>query len=380
MDLSLSESEARFLGEVEAFLDRRLKPEWRGVADSDARPNRAVSIAWQAELAARGWLVPAWPEEHGGCNWTAMQLHLFRTALARARAPRLIPMAFSMVGPLICAYGTDAQKAFYLPRIITSEDLWCQGFSEPGAGSDLAALTTTARRDGAVYRVDGRKIWTSYAHLATRMFALVRTDKEAARRQDGISMLLIDMTLPGISVRPIRTIDGAHHFNEVLFDDVAVPVTCLLGPEHGGWGCARFLLSHERTGMADIAATRTMLDRVAGCGGTDDEFGRRLAALDIRSDAVEMLELRSMAADSFGVAGAIVPSLLKIAGTELRQATLQLGVEALGLDGIVAQGGGPEAHLVHDALFYRAASIYGGTNEIQRNQIARAVLRSGGGV
>jgi alkylation response protein AidB-like acyl-CoA dehydrogenase len=395
MDLSPTTDEMTFLAAVRAFLDDELRPEWCGVADSDARPDHRIAGLWQAALARKGWLTPAWPPEHGGCGWTPMQHHLFRTECARRRAPKTSHISLGMVGPLICAFGSAAQQALYLPGILSGEDIWCQGFSEPGAGSDLASLRTAARREGETYVVSGQKIWTSYAHRATRMFSLVRTDPRAARPQAGISMLLIDMTLPGVTVRPIRTIDGGHHFNEVFLDEVRVPADCLLGTENKGWDYARFLLGHERTGIADVAATRGVVEEVATiaaaepCGQgnllEDGDFGSRLASLEIRLGALEMLELRVMDAAARGQSRHHDASMLKVLGTELKQAALLMGVEALGplgdvdaADDVPAHRSGAGRHLVRDALFYRAASIYGGTNEVQRNIIAKALLGSGG--
>ena len=375
------------------FLDEALRPEWRGVSDHDPRPEPKTIRHWQAVLAAKGWLVPAWPLAHGGCGWTPMKHHIFKTECARLRAPKTPHVSLGMVGPLICAFGSPAQQAYYLPRIVSGEDIWCQGFSEPGAGSDLAALKTTAKRDGNTYVVTGQKIWTTYAHDATRMLGLVRTDPNAPRPQAGISMLLIDMTSPGITVRPIQTIDGAHHFNEVFLDEVRVPVSRRLGEENKGWDYARFLLLHERSGIADIAATRGVIEEVAAiaaaepCGsGTlldDSSFSERLGRLEVRLEALEILELRMMDANERGQGGSYDASVLKILGTELKQAVFQMGIEALGPlasidvdDDAPVHSSGAGRHLVTDALFYRAASIFGGTNEIQRNIVARALLKN----
>jgi alkylation response protein AidB-like acyl-CoA dehydrogenase len=301
-------------------------------------------------------------------------------------------MSIGMIGPLICAFGTPAQQNFYLPRIVSGADIWCQGFSEPGSGSDLASLKTAARREGDTYVVSGQKIWTTYAHQATRMFCLVRTDPNAARPQAGISMLLIDMALPGITVRPIRTIDGEHHFNEVFFDDVRVPAGCLLGDEHKGWDVARALLAFERSGIADVVATRQVLNDVAQIAAgeprgnvsliDDDGFADRLAKLEIALDALETFELRVMEASARGAAKDFDASLLKILGSELKQNIHVLGIEALGQLGAVWPDDAPPhpsgagRHLVVDALFYRAGSIFGGSNEIQRNIIAKSLLKS----
>jgi alkylation response protein AidB-like acyl-CoA dehydrogenase len=393
MDLALTAEELAFQEEVRAFLDRELKAEWRGVSDVDNRSKADVTAQWQAVLAAKGWLTAAWPPAYGGLGWTPMQHHVFKEESSKRRAPKISSMSIGMIGPLICLYGTPVQQAFYLPRIISGEDVWCQGFSEPGSGSDLASLKTAARREGDEYVVVGQKIWTTYAHDATQMFCLVRTDPQAARPQAGISMLLIDMTRPGITVRPIRTIDGQHHFNEVFFDDVRVPVSCLLGAENQGWDVARSLLAFERSGIADVVATRQVLNDVAAIAAgeprgktsllDDDDFASRLARLEITLDALETYELRVMDAGARGAARAYDASILKILGSELKQKIHTLGIEALGPWGAVwpddeapAHPSGAGRHLVVDALFFRAASIYGGANEVQRNIVAKSLLKS----
>jgi alkylation response protein AidB-like acyl-CoA dehydrogenase len=393
MELTLSPEELAFQAEVRAFLQAQLKPEWRGVSDIDNRPRPDIVAQWQAALAAKGWLTAAWPTAHGGLGWTPMQHHIFKEECSKSRAPKIPNMAIGMVGPLICAFGTPAQQEYYLPRIIGGADIWCQGFSEPGAGSDLASLKTAARRDGDEYVVSGQKIWTTYAHVATKMFCLVRSDPQAARPQAGISMLLIDMKLPGITVRPIHTIDGEHHFNEVFFDEVRVPVSCRLGGEHKGWDVARALLAFERSGIADVVATRQVLYDVATIAAAeprgnatlaeDDDFANRLARLEIALDSLEILELRVMEAAARGAARDYDASILKILGSELKQKIHALGIEALGPLGAVwpdddapAHPSGAGRHLVVDALFYRAGSIFGGANEIQRNIVAKSLLKS----
>lgn len=393
MDLTLTAGELRFQQEVRDFLDAELKPEWRGVSDIDNRSRLDVTAQWQAALAAKGWLTAAWPEAHGGLGWTPMQHHIFKQECSLRRAPKISSMSIGMIGPLICLYGTPAQKAFYLPRIIDGEDIWCQGFSEPGSGSDLASLKTTARRDGDEYVVSGQKIWTTYAHYATQMFCLVRTNPEAPRPHAGISMLLIDMKAPGITVRPIKTIDGQHHFNEVFFDNVRVPVSGLLGEENQGWDVARSLLAFERSGIADVVATRQVLNDVMSIAAAEprgnasladnDDFASRLARLEIALDALETYELRVMAAGAQGASRAYDASILKILGSEVKQKIHMLGIEALGSlaaawpdEAAPSHPSGAGRYLVVDALFFRAASIYGGSNEIQRNIVAKSLLKS----
>jgi len=393
MDLTLSKSELQFQQQVDEFLVAALKPEWRGVSDIDNRTQPAVMAAWQAVLAAKGWLTAGWPVANGGLGWSPMQHHIFKEACSKARAPKISTMSIGMVGPLICAFGSPEQQAFYLPRIINGADIWCQGFSEPGAGSDLASLKTAARHDADHCIVSGQKIWTTYAHVATQMFCLVRTDPQAVRPQAGISMLLIDMTLPGITVRPIHTIDGEHHFNEVFFDDVRVPVSCRLGGAHKGWDVARALLAFERSGIADVVATRQILGDVAAIVAGDtsgtasllngEDFTNRLTRLEIALDALEIYEMRVMEAAERKTARDHDASMMKILGSELKQDIHSLGIEALGIlaaawpdDEAPAHASGAGGKLVVDALFARASSIYGGANEIQRNIVAKTLLKS----
>jgi len=393
MDLTLTPAELAFQRQVDEFLQAELKPEWRGVSDIDNRTRPEIMAAWQAVLAAKNWLTAGWPAAHGGLGWSPMQHHIFKEACSQARAPKISTMSIGMIGPLICVFGNPEQQAFYLPRIISGADIWCQGFSEPGAGSDLASLKTAARRDGDDYIVSGQKIWTTYAHVATKMFCLVRTDPHAARPQAGISMLLIDMTLHGITVRPIHTIDGEHHFNEVFFDDVRVPVSCLLGGEHKGWDVARALLAFERSGIADVVAARQLLGDAAAIAAGEmlgsaslldsEDFNNRLTKLEIALDALEILELRVMDAAERKAARDHDASMLKILGSELKQKIHMLGIEALGIfasawpdDDAPVHPSGSGDKLVADALFARATSIYGGANEVQRNIVAKILLKS----
>jgi alkylation response protein AidB-like acyl-CoA dehydrogenase len=393
MDLTLTPVELAFQQQVREFLDAELKPEWRGVSDIDNRTQPEIMAQWQAVLARKGWLTAGWPLANGGLGWSPMQHHIFKEACSKARAPKISTMSIGMIGPLICVFGNPEQQAYYLPRIISDADIWCQGFSEPGAGSDLASLKTSARREGDDYVVSGQKIWTTYAHVATQMFCLVRTDPRAARPQAGISMLLIDMELPGITVRPIHTIDGEHHFNEVFFDDVRVPVSCLLGGAHEGWNVARALLAFERSGIADVVATRQLLGDVAAIaageaqGGAgllgSEDFMNRMTKLEIALDALEILEMRVMDAAARKAARDHDASMLKILGSELKQKIHMLGIEALGIfaaawpdDDAPVHPSGAGRKLVVDALFARASSIYGGANEVQRNIVAKILLKS----
>jgi alkylation response protein AidB-like acyl-CoA dehydrogenase len=385
----LTDDDLAFREEVRAFLAEHLPPEWRGVSEMSSRPDRALIAEWIRRLAAQGWLTTGWPRRYAGRALTVTQRYLLDVELANARAPLLPNMELKMVAPLIARFGSEAQQDYYLPRILSGEDIWAQGFSEPEAGSDLASLRTTATRVDDGYVIDGRKIWTTNAHIATQFFCLARTDRDAVKPQRGISMFLLPMTTPGISVRPIRTIDGRHHFNEVFLDQVHVPATALLGEENKGWNYAKALLENERLGIADVQPTRVLLNQVATviAQAPDHDragFDRRLALLEIDLESLEFLEFRAFENARLGTERGYEPSLLKLLGARVRQELLILGREALGP--LAEARSSPQAprhaagvgeHFVNDSLFYRAMSIYGGSSEIQRELIARTVLAQG---
>jgi pimeloyl-CoA dehydrogenase large subunit len=355
-------------------------------------------VSWQRTLHAKGWAVPNWPAEWGGTGWTPVQQYMFQDALQQAPAPPPLGFGVTMVGPVIIAFGSQAQKEHYLPRIRNLDDWWCQGFSEPGSGSDLASLRTTAKRDGDHYVVNGQKIWTTLAQHADWIFCLVRTDP-AAKKQEGISFLLIDMKTPGITVRPIVTIDGGREVNEVFFDDVRVPVENLVGSENKGWDYAKFLLGNERMGIARVGVSKERIRRVRELaslefvGGRplieDERFREKLAAVEIELKALEMTQLRVVAAERNRVPGKPDPasSILKIKGSEIQQATTELLMEVVGPYALPYQPErdeegwneppiGPDwAGGIAPAYFnWRKISIYGGSNEIQKNIIAKAIL------
>ncbi|MDR3508691.1 MAG: acyl-CoA dehydrogenase family protein [Caulobacteraceae bacterium] len=398
MDLDLTAEDRAFQDEVRAFLETSLTPELRkaGRRTTSVFTDRDYSLAWQKILHARGWAAPAWPVQYGGPGWSEMQRYIFAAECARAGAPSLSPMGLKMVGPVIMGYGTDEQKAFFLPRILAGEDYWCQGYSEPGSGSDLASLQLSAIRDGDDYVLSGSKIWTTHAHWANRMFCLVRTRKEG-KPQAGITFLLLDMTLPGISVRPIITLAGDHEVNQVFFDNVRVPVSGRVGEENSGWTVAKYLLEFERGG-GSAAGLRVSLERLRGLARSEggDDGGKliedvayrgKLAAAGVAVDAIEMTEHRVLAALASGNAPGPASSMLKTQGTELMQRLDELALEGLGayaaVDQIEARAPGanidiigPEHGLVTAARYLnnRAASIYGGSNEIQRDIMAKLVL------
>lgn len=396
----LDEKHQAFQTEVRDFLDEALTPAIRlaNAQKSTVFLDRDLALAWQRKLHEKGWVTSSWPVEHGGVDWTPLQRFIFATESARAGAPSLVPLGLNMVAPVILRFGTEAQKAHYLPRILSGEDYWCQGYSEPGSGSDLASLRCRARSDGDDYIVDGTKIWTTHAHFANRIFCLVRTSSEA-RPQQGITFLLIDMDTPGVSVEPIMSLGGDHEVNQVFFDSVRVPKANVVGEEGQGWTCAKYLLEFERGGnimAAGIFQSLRHLEAIArqepdGRGGymiNEPWVRRALARLEIRVHALEMTELRIVLSTQTG--GSVGPesSLLKTEFTELEQDVTELAIKLVGPSGLLFDRRrplhehldnriGPEylAPLLPEYFNTRAASIYGGTNEIQRTLIARMLLR-----
>ena len=392
MNLDFTTAELAFRDEVRAFMAANVRPEYRTALRAGLRPTPEQLTEWQATLAAHGWGAPTWPVEYGGTGWTPTQLYIFESEAARADAPMQFHQGLELIGPIIFTYGSAAQKARYLPRIVSGEDWWCQGYSEPGAGSDLAALSTRAVRDGDSYVLNGQKMWTSYAHVATQMFCLARTSTEA-RRQSGISLILVDMTTPGLKVRPISTLDEKHHTNEVFLDDVRVPVENLVGEEGAGWGYGKVLLDRERMfGAASalrlpqqLQAVREAGQRVM-VGGTrlidQPSFALRLAQAEMEALAVETMVMRLMADAAAGKDSGPRASMLKLRWSELLQQSTELWAEALGydaamfvpLDGANVPVPTDMPHAMRGALYARVTSIYGGSSEIQRNIIARRAL------
>ncbi|MDZ4363300.1 acyl-CoA dehydrogenase family protein [Brevundimonas sp.] len=379
MDLSFSPQDMAFRDEVRAFIARELSPETRRRVEEGRALTKADVVDWQRTLNARGWATPSWPASAGGPGWSAVQRYIFMDALYAASAPEPLSFNVSMIGPVLIEYGSPDQKDRFLKATANLDIWWAQGFSEPGAGSDLAALTTTAVRDGDHYVVNGQKLWQGMAHRADWMFTLVRTDPAAPKKQGGISFLLIDLTSPGITIRPIITIDGRHEVNEVFLDDVRVPVTDRIGEENQGWTYAKYLLSNERTGIARIGMTRRVLARVRdalGASGADGRYGREADAIEADLKALEITQLRVLAAQA---AGQTDPrsSILKIKGTELRQAASELLMRVVGPAGLefVYEGEGEAPFEAASNYFtLRAASIYGGASEVQKNIIASSVL------
>ncbi|MBY9066975.1 acyl-CoA dehydrogenase family protein [Hyphomonas sp. WL0036] len=389
MKLDLSPQDIEFQEEVRAFLRDNLTPELAaaGRLATSVFIEPEFTLPWQRILHARGWVAPHWPKEYGGPGWSEMQRYIFATETARAGAPGLAPMGLGMVGPCIIGYGTPEQKAHYLPRILSGEDYWCQGYSEPGSGSDLASLQLRAVSDGDDYILNGTKIWTTHAHHANKMFCLVRTDP-AAKPQQGITFLLLDMNTPGIKVDPIITLAGEHELNQVFFDDVRVPKSGRLGEENDGWSVAKYLLEFERSGGSSAgleAGLSRLHSYVAGLG--DADLMRRTTELATRIEAIKGTEQRILSAVSSGKPPGPAASMLKIQRTELMQAVDELSIMAGGLQACVHQLDavhplsnvepvGPKELVTAMPRYLnnRAGSIYGGSNEIQRGIIAKGVL------
>ncbi len=399
MDLNWTPEEQAFRDEVRAFLDETLTDDIRARVRGHGQLTKADMEGWHAALNARGWLAPSWPKEWGGCEWSAVQRHIFEEECAMADAPRVVPFGLTMLGPVLMKYGSRAQCEYYLPRILSGQDWWCQGYSEPGAGSDLASLKTRALREGDHYIVNGQKTWTTLGHYANRIFCLVRTDPEAAKPQEGISFLLIDMDSPGVEIRPIILLDGAHEVNEVFFDNVKVPVENLVGEENRGWTYAKYLLTHERTGIggvgfsrAGLAMVRRMARAVMHKGRPlieNPHFAARLAQVEIDLMAMATTNLRIVSQAAAGQAPGVESSMLKIKGTVIRQEINDLARRAAGpyalpfpsegLEGADDAPIGPEDAGPVAAQYFnnRKLSIFGGSNEIQRNIIAKVKLGGG---
>ena len=397
MHITFSDEEREFQREVREFFENGYPQDILDKMNRGINLEREDFIRGQKAIHERGWAGVNWPVEYGGTGWTATQRYIFYNEIARANTPWIIPFGLSMVGPVIYTYGTEEQKARFLPDILSSDVWWCQGYSEPGSGSDLASLQTRAVRDGDEYVVDGTKTWTTLAQYADWMFFLARTNTDVSRRQEGISFMLVDMKTPGITVTPIVTIDGDAEVNQVFFDGVRIPAANLVGEEGKGWTYAKMLLTHERANIAEVARSKVRLERLKAML-TEEQgeasslidnagFRRKLAQVEIELLALEYTELRTLASVATGKAPGPESSILKIRGSELQQAIDTLFMEAAGYYAL------PEVREQFDAGFEgtpvgddkrvltglryfnnRKASIYGGSNEIQKNIIAKAVL------
>ncbi|HMN46260.1 MAG TPA: acyl-CoA dehydrogenase family protein [Povalibacter sp.] len=397
MDLNFTAEELAFRDEVRSFLRDQLPADIAAKIRSGLAIRAADYTRWQKILHKKGWGAPSWPKQFGGTGWSPVQLHIYDEEAAAAGAPRTIPFGLKMVAPVIMAFGNPAQQQTFLPRIVSGEDWWCQGYSEPGAGSDLASLKTRAERQGDHYIVNGQKTWNTLGQHADWIFCLVRTDPNAPKQQMGISFLLIDMKTPGITVRPIITMDGAHEVNEVWFENVKVPVENRIGEENKGWTYAKFLLGHERTNIAGVGASKRELGRLKDIARQETKNGKpliddplfaaRIAQVEIDLMALEITNLRALSAEAEKRAPGPEASVLKIKGTEIQQTLTELMMYAVGPyalpfhresseEGDLKSVAGPEyaAPLAASYCNMRKTSIYGGSNEIQRNIISQMIL------
>jgi len=391
MDMSFTPEEIAFREEVRQWLQEAMPAAIRRKADNGGVFERAETAEWHKILYQKGWIAPNWPKECGGTGWDVTRRFIFGEELVRANAPELSPFGLGMVGPLLIQYGTDEQKQRFLPKILSGDEVWCQGYSEPNAGSDLASLQLRADKDGDDYILNGQKTWTTYAQYADWIFLLCRTGFEG-RKQEGITFLLADIrNTEGITVNPFLTTGGTLAFAETWFQDARVPQRNRVGPENGGWTMAKALLGHERTligGVAESGRWIAFAKRIArgtkvGTGSLFDDptFRRRTARLEMRHRAVTMANYRTLAAAQLGRAPGAESSILKIVGTETQQAATELAMDAMGHDALGWLDSAPEALPEHERgvasqfNYLRAATIYGGSNEIQRNIINKAILR-----
>jgi alkylation response protein AidB-like acyl-CoA dehydrogenase len=406
MDIEWSEQDKAFQEEVRAFFRDNLTPQLRAAGQlmTSVYADHELSMQWQRVLVAKGWAAPAWPVEYGGCNWSVAQHYIFARERAAAGAPPLSPMGIQMCAPALIAHGTPAQRAHFLPRMLSGEHFWCQGYSEPASGSDLASLQMSAREDGPDLICNGSKIWTTHADVANWIFCLVRTAREA-KPQQGITFLLIDMSTAGVQVQPIISLTGEHIQNQIFFTDVRVPKSNAVGAIGQGWTVAKYLLEFERGGTAYAPQLQGRLEQIRAFAATvpgntartlmdDPLFAAKLADAHIRVSALDTYELRTMSALSSGAAPGAAASVMKILGTQLQQHVTELALEAAGQYGRAyqpqaAHPGGPVS-AVHAAtghvgplpavlaplryLNERAGSIYAGSNEIQRNILAKVAL------
>ena len=394
MKLQFTPEEEAFRLEVREFVKTRLPADIKRKVELGLRLEHEDYVTWFRILESRGWLTPSWPVAHGGPGWNHVQKYIFDEETLLGGAPRIIASGIQMLGPVLIAFGTEEQKRKYLPDIRQSNTWWAQGFSEPGAGSDLAAVRTTAvlEPDGKHFVVNGHKVWTSYAHWCSMMFALVRTDPDASKPQEGISFLLIDMNSPGLTVRPIRMLEGGTDLNECYLDNVRVPVENLVGELHKGWGYGKFLLGHERTGIAGIGSCKQQLARARQVAqqqglGDDPLLQARLAQFEAELMALEFTALRLLSPNQQSRTPGVEASMLKVRGTELRQAIYETLVDIAGPEAVPFSLAAQQLEHLDEAavdeslvalaancLDSRKVTIYGGTNEVQRNLIARATL------
>ncbi|MFL2561250.1 MAG: acyl-CoA dehydrogenase family protein [Gammaproteobacteria bacterium] len=387
MEISFTEKDLEFRDEIRSWIKNDYPPHIKEKQDKGEILTKEEVIEFHKALAARGWLGYNWPSKYGGTGWTSTQIYIFQKEFGLAGCPNILPFGVGMVGPVIYTFGNEEQKKRFLPDILNFDTWWCQGYSEPGSGSDLASLKTKAVREGDNYIVNGSKTWTTLAQHADWVFNLVRTET-TEKRQEGISFLLIDMNTPGVEVEPIITIDGAHEVNSIFFTDVKVPVENLIGEEGKGWTYAKFLLAHERFGIAVVGASIRQLNKLKQLVSELDspDLERKVKELEINLSALEMLELRLLSDLENGSHPGAESSILKIRGTEIQQRLTELFVEASGEYALIYPG--PHGHLdsskpsgpnhaaksLSKFLNFRKTTIYGGSNEIQKNIISKMIL------
>jgi len=397
MELAYTDKEKAFRDEVRRFIREQLPSDLRDKVLTGKHLGKEDYLRWHRRLHERGWVAPNWPVEHGGPGWSPVERQIFADEMAEAGAPPVISFGPTMCGPVIMRFGSEWQKSFFLPRILSGEHIWCQGFSEPGSGSDLASLRTKAVRQGDHYVIEGQKTWTTAAHMADWIFVLVRTDPSARKQQEGISFILVDMKTPGITVRPIVTMDGSAEINETFFDAVKVPAQNLVGEENKGWTYAKFLLGNERVGIARVGACKRELTRLKEIAAAepgdegrlidDPRFRDKIAQVEIDLMALEITNLRLIASLRDGRQPGAEPSILKIKGSEVQQRLSELMMEAVGPyaapfqrealeEGWNGEPIGPDYATPLAPTYFnnRKISIYGGSNEIQKNIVAKATL------
>ncbi len=394
MDLSFSPRDEAFRAEVRQWLADKLPKELSQKVAVGAELGKADLERWHALLNEKGWLAGGWPTEYGGAGWDPVQRYIFEEECCRVHAPRIVPFGINMLGPVLMAFGNQQQKDYYLPRILNGDDWWCQGYSEPGAGSDLASLRTKAERDGDHYVINGQKTWTTLGHYADHIFCLVRTSAEG-KRQEGISFILVSLDTPGIEMRPIRLIEGGREVNEVFFTDVRVPAENLVGEENQGWTIAKYLLEHERTNIAGVGYSQEAFEKLRQMArkltrdgkplAENTLFATRMAQVECALEAMRLTNLRMLIeAQARGEAGS-APSMLKIKGTQIRQEINDLARRALGpaaapfpselvAANIPHPAPADHARSAHSYFNNRKLSIFGGSNEIQREILAKQML------
>ncbi len=396
MDLTYSPEEQAFREEVRSYLAKNLSPRLSAKVAEGKRLTREDLVEWHNTLNNAGWLAWHWPVEYGGTGWNPVQAHIFHEEIVFANGPRIIPFGVNMLGPVLIKYGSEAQKKHYLPKMLTSEHWWCQGYSEPGSGSDLASLKTEAVLDGDEWVINGQKTWTTLGHIADHIFCLCRTDRKA-KPQEGISFILVPMSTPGVEVRPIITLDGEHEVNEVFLTDVRVPKENIVGEVNKGWTYAKYLLTYERTGIAGVAESMQAMEHLKKAAkrlksngrslAEDPFFAARMGKVEIELMAMDVFNLRVVAAAGGGTAGGVESSMLKVRGTEIRQELTDLMRRAFGPhaspfisesfdEGWNEEPVGPAGAMKQASKYFnmRKVSIYGGSNEIQKNIISKMGL------